>query len=99
MIGVYDPASLGGYRGAFELPNGNILTTNGDGVHEIGRSGNLVETKLSGVSARFIEPIQLGSAVPESLPVPLLSPAALLLLALLLAGLASMSAGKRAGLR
>jgi uncharacterized repeat protein (TIGR01451 family) len=55
LIGIYDPASLGGYRGAYELGNGNILTTNGGGVHEIDRSGNLVETKITGVSARFIE--------------------------------------------
>ena len=55
FIGIYDPPSLGGYRGVYELPNGNILTTNGSGVHEIDRSGNLVETKIGGVSARFIE--------------------------------------------
>ena len=55
QIGIYDPASVGAYRGVYELPNGNILTTNGDGVHEIDRAGNLVETKIGGVSARFIE--------------------------------------------
>lgn len=55
LVGIYDPAALGGYRGAYELPNGNILTTNSSGVHEIDRSGNLVETKISGVGARFIE--------------------------------------------
>lgn len=55
LVGVYDPASVGGNRGVYELPNGNILTTNGSGVHEIDRSGNLVETKITGVSARFIE--------------------------------------------
>ena len=65
LVGVYAPASLGGYRGAYELPNGNILTTTGDGVHEIDRSGNLVETKVSGVSARFIELIS--GAVPVEL--------------------------------
>jgi hypothetical protein len=65
LVGIYDPASLGGYRGVYELPNGNILTTNGDGVHEIDRSGNLVETKISGVSARFIELIS--GAVPVEL--------------------------------
>jgi hypothetical protein len=57
VIGVYDPPSLGGYRGVYELPNGNILCTNGAGVHEIDRSGNLVETKISGVSARFISEV------------------------------------------
>lgn len=54
QVGIYDPASLGGYRGVYELPNGNILTTNGGGVHEIDRMGNLVETKIAGVSGRFI---------------------------------------------
>ena len=54
VVGVYNPPGLGGYRGVYELPNGNILTTNGNGVHEIDRSGNLIETKISGVSARFI---------------------------------------------
>lgn len=60
LIGIYDPASLGGYRGAYELGNGNILTTNGSGVHEIDRSGNLVSTKITGVSARFIELVAQG---------------------------------------
>ncbi|MEZ4770989.1 MAG: ExeM/NucH family extracellular endonuclease [Caldilineales bacterium] len=55
LVGVYDPSSLGGYRGAYELPNGNILTTNGSGVHEIDRSGNLVQSKITGVSAQYIE--------------------------------------------
>jgi len=68
LVGIYNPAALGGeYRGVYELPNGNILTTNSDGVHEIDRSGNLVETKISGVSARYIELIE------EATPVELLS--------------------------
>lgn len=64
LVGVYDPVELGGYRGAYELPNGNILTTNGNGVHEIDRSGALVETKLAGVSARFITFITGGAEAP-----------------------------------
>jgi hypothetical protein len=47
-----------GNRGVHELPNGNILTTSGNGVFEISRSNTLVSTKISGVSARFIEYIQ-----------------------------------------
>lgn len=39
--------------------------TNGGGVHEIDRMGNLVESKITGVSARFIELIQ--GAVPVEL--------------------------------
>ena len=58
LVDVYDPASLGGYRGVFELGNGNLLVTNGGGVHEIDRTGTLIETKIAGVSARFIELIQ-----------------------------------------
>lgn len=54
LIGIYDPASLGGYRGVYELPSGNILTTNGSGVYEIDRTGALISTKISSVSARFI---------------------------------------------
>jgi hypothetical protein len=53
LVDVYAPVT--GNRGAYELPNGNILTTNASGVHEIDRDGNLVETKLSGVNAQYIE--------------------------------------------
>lgn len=92
VVGVYDPASLGGYRGAYELPNGNILTTNGGGVHEIDRAGNLVETKIASVSARFIEFV--GGAEPEVpvVEVPTLSTWGLLamLLALAILGLLAM---------
>lgn len=74
VIGTYDPATLGGYRGVFELPNGNILTTNGAGVHEIDRLGNLVETKIAGVSARFIEFIgPTAPPLPPPSQVPTLS--------------------------
>jgi len=55
LVGVYDNGGLSGYRGAYELPNGNILTTTSDGVHEIDRNGTLIETKIAGVNARFIE--------------------------------------------
>lgn len=65
LVGIYDPITLGGYRGVYELPNGNFLVTNGDGVHEMNRSGNLVETKIAGVSCRFIELIS--GAVPVEL--------------------------------
>jgi hypothetical protein len=43
-----------GNRGVAELANGNLITTNGAGVHEIDRTtGNLVRTIIAG-SARFI---------------------------------------------
>ncbi|MFZ1519289.1 MAG: T9SS type A sorting domain-containing protein [Ignavibacteriaceae bacterium] len=44
-----------GNRGVYALGNGNILTTNGSGVHEIdGGTGTLVRTVVAGVSGRFI---------------------------------------------
>ncbi len=60
LVGRYDPATLGGYRGAFELGNGNILTTTGTGVHEISRANALVRTVVPGVSGRFIHPAGAG---------------------------------------
>ncbi len=51
-VGYYDVVS--GLRGAYELPNGNILVTNASGVYEIDRTNTIVETKISGVNARFI---------------------------------------------
>ncbi|MGH2536739.1 MAG: DUF7507 domain-containing protein, partial [Candidatus Promineifilaceae bacterium] len=63
VIDIYNPAVLGGYRGVYELPNGNILTTNAGGVHEIDRLGNLVETKIADVSAQYIELISQEPAI------------------------------------
>ncbi|NJN54244.1 MAG: hypothetical protein HC804_05470 [Anaerolineae bacterium] len=63
VVDIYNPAAVGGNRGVYELPNGNILTTNADGVYEIDRSGNLVDTKISGVNAQYIEMIQLGPGI------------------------------------
>lgn len=70
LVGVYDPSVLGGYRGVYELPNGNILTTNGNGVHEINRAGNLVQTKISSVSAQYIEYVvpQVDCTNPADIP-------------------------------
>lgn len=58
LVAVYNPAGVGGNRGVYELPNGNILTTNGTGVYEISRAGALVDTKITGVSAQYIERAQ-----------------------------------------
>ena len=58
FVAVYNPAGVGGNRGVYELPNGNILTTNGTGVYEISRAGALVDTKITGVSAQYIERVQ-----------------------------------------
>lgn len=89
VIGVYDPAAVGGYRGIYELANGNLLTTNGGGVHEIDRAGNLVETKIAGVSARFIyeynfQPISGGGG---GAAIPTMGQWALLFFALLMMNL------------
>jgi hypothetical protein len=52
--------AVSGPRGCYELANGNILTTNSTGVHEVDRvSGGIVNTKLAGVGARFIEKVDL----------------------------------------
>lgn len=66
IVDVYNPPALGDNRGVYELPNGNILTTNRTGVYEIDRSGNVVETKISNVSARFIELASADAAIEET---------------------------------
>lgn len=97
VVGIYDPASLGGYRGVYELPNGNILTTNGGGVHEIDRAGNLVETKIPGVSARFITLVGGAGEPPvPAVEIPTLSSLSLAALALLLAAAAFLALRRRA---
>ena len=69
FVGVYDPATLGGYRGVYELPGGTILTTTGTGVHEINRSGALVQSKITEVSGRFIEYVVIGDCSnPADIP-------------------------------
>lgn len=54
-VAVRTAPGLSGYRGVYELPNLNLLVTTGTGVHEIDRSGNLIETKIGSVSGRFIQ--------------------------------------------
>ena len=66
QLGIYDVATLGGYRGAYALGNGNILTTNGGGVHEIDRTSTLIESEISGVSSRFIQFIQAGMTMTQT---------------------------------
>lgn len=51
-----------GNRGAYELGNGNILTSNGSGVYEISRANVLVATEISGVSSQYIEFVVAPSA-------------------------------------
>ena len=52
---IVDSWSFDGGRGVYRLGNGNLLATNGDGVHEIDPStGSIIETEYEG-SSRFIE--------------------------------------------
>ena len=83
LVGVYTAPGLGSYRGVYELPNGNILTTTGSGVFEIDRLGNLVDTKIAGVSAHFIQFVQPSPPPPV---VPILSEWGMLIFFLVIAG-------------
>lgn len=67
LIGVY-PGTGTGNQGVHPLGNGNILTTNSNGVHEIDRDGNLVETKHSAGRGRFVTHVALPDALPCSTP-------------------------------
>jgi hypothetical protein len=55
-IGLYGPET--GLRGIYDLPGGTIMVTNGGGVHEIDRDGNLVRTITADVTGRFLSLIQ-----------------------------------------
>jgi len=48
----------------YELPNGHILCRNRNGVYEIDRAGALLDTKITGVSARFISFVQPVEVLP-----------------------------------
>jgi len=69
VVGVYYTAEIDGPRGVFELPGGNLLVTNGSGVHEITRAGAFVNSKITGVSCHQITlavgvvPVELQSFV------------------------------------
>ena len=54
VVGTYYTAEIDGPRGVFELPNGNLLVSNGDGVHEITRASTFVDSKITGVSCHQI---------------------------------------------
>ncbi|QSB13752.1 S8 family serine peptidase [Natronosporangium hydrolyticum] len=74
LVGVYTGGG-NGHQGVHPLGNGNLLTTNSGGVHEIDRAGNLVATKHDQGQARFITHVQLPDAQPCLTPdeVPWLS--------------------------
>jgi hypothetical protein len=50
-VGYY--SIVGGLRGVYELPNGNLLVTNSSGIHEITRANTLV--RLIGEADQYIE--------------------------------------------
>jgi uncharacterized repeat protein (TIGR01451 family) len=52
LVDVYHPAD--GYRGVYELPNGNFLSTTSDGVYEISRAGAIVDTKYGGIGGQYL---------------------------------------------
>jgi uncharacterized repeat protein (TIGR01451 family) len=59
QVARLDDPNIGGYRGVYELPNGNVLTTTGSGVFELNRSTGVVQNnQVSGVQARYIEFVQ-----------------------------------------
>jgi len=60
-------SAVTGNRGVYPLGNGNIITTNGSGVHELdGTTGALLRTIVAGVSGRFISPMDF-SIIPVEL--------------------------------
>ncbi len=54
LVGQYDPGTLSLYRGIAELDNGNLLVTTTTGVHEITRTGLVVETEAAGADFRYV---------------------------------------------
>lgn len=60
-------------RGAYALGNGNVLTTNSGGVHEIDRGTSLVATELSSNGVRMISEIVRDLPCQEPADVPWLS--------------------------
>ncbi len=60
-------------RGAYPLGNGNVLTTNTGGVHEIDRGTSLVATELASSGVRMISEIVRDQPCIEPADVPWLS--------------------------
>ena len=54
VVGVYSTPETTSPRGVFELPSGNLLVTNGSGVHEITRASTFVDSKITGLSCHQI---------------------------------------------
>ena len=67
LLNQIDVVNETAFRGIYLLGNGNLLATNGTGVYEVDFSGNVISTKIAGVSARFIE--EFRPAIDEEIPV------------------------------
>ncbi len=46
-----------GLRGAYKLPNGNFIVTNGTGIYEISTSNTIVRNIVSGVNVQYIDSV------------------------------------------
>jgi hypothetical protein len=73
VIAVHRATGVAGYRGVYELGNGNLLVSGPNGVHEISRGGALVDSKITGVSAQLIQFVPPGptlhcSTAPITIP-------------------------------
>jgi hypothetical protein len=71
LVGRYTGVATN--RGVYPLGNGNILTSNSGGVHEIDRGTALIQTKLTGTGARMISEIRRFRPCDEPSAVPWLS--------------------------
>lgn len=56
-----------GNRGVARLGNGNYLTTNGGGIHELDTLGNLVRTINAGTNMQYINLIDFSEVIPVEL--------------------------------
>jgi hypothetical protein len=56
-----------GLRGAYKLPNGNYIVTNGTGIYEISTSNVLVRTIVAGVSAQYVDYVDFQEIIPVEL--------------------------------
>ncbi len=68
LVGRY--TGVASNRGVYPLGNGNILTSNSAGVHEIDRGTALVETKLAGSGVRMISEIERSQPCDDPGDVP-----------------------------
>jgi hypothetical protein len=68
LVGRYTGVATN--RGAYPLGNGNILTTNTGGVHEIDRGTALIGTPLTGNGARMISEVERSEPCDERGAVP-----------------------------